>query len=215
MPSSMSFSLSSLYPPAPPSSKSRCYPCACFMMASWLFPLLASGPQPLRGKGRRKKQGGRGSSCCGAVVNEGTMRLQAQSLASLSGLRIWHCCELWCRLQTRLRYLYSSDQTPSLGTSICCRCGPRKRQKDKNKKTKTKQNKKPRKGWPPDQENQTFPKISSLLLLTSYWPELYHMVTPSCRGSGLHSLYIIPCLWGFSSFLSLGDVLPLPLQLDY
>ena len=25
----------------------------------------------------------------------GTMRLQVQSLATLSGLRIWHCCELW------------------------------------------------------------------------------------------------------------------------
>ena len=25
-------------------------------------------------------------------------------LALLSGLRIQHCCELWCRLQTRLRY---------------------------------------------------------------------------------------------------------------
>ena len=21
----------------------------------------------------------------------------------LSGLRIWHCCELWCRSQTRIR----------------------------------------------------------------------------------------------------------------
>ena len=34
--------------------------------------------------------------------NHATMRLQVQSLASLSGLRIWHCCELWCRLQARL-----------------------------------------------------------------------------------------------------------------
>jgi len=25
------------------------------------------------------------------------MRLWVQSLASLSALRIWHCCELWCR----------------------------------------------------------------------------------------------------------------------
>ena len=31
-------------------------------------------------------------------IQLGTMRLWAQSLASLSGLRIWHCCELWCRL---------------------------------------------------------------------------------------------------------------------
>ena len=54
----------------------------------------------------------------------------------LSGLKIWHCHELWCRLQLRLRSCiavavvqagsYSSDLTPSLGTSICCRCGPKK-----------------------------------------------------------------------------------------
>ena len=34
----------------------------------------------------------------------GTMRLWVQSLASLSGLRIWRCCELWCRSKTRLRF---------------------------------------------------------------------------------------------------------------
>ena len=28
-----------------------------------------------------------------------SMRMQVPSLASLSGLRIWHCRELWCRLQ--------------------------------------------------------------------------------------------------------------------
>ena len=33
----------------------------------------------------------------------GTMRMQIQSLALLSGLRIWSCGELWCGLQTRLR----------------------------------------------------------------------------------------------------------------
>ena len=31
-----------------------------------------------------------------------TMRLCVPSLASLSGLRIQHSCELWCRLQTWL-----------------------------------------------------------------------------------------------------------------
>ena len=35
-------------------------------------------------------------------IRLGTMRLQVQSLAFLSGLRIWRCCELWCRSQTRL-----------------------------------------------------------------------------------------------------------------
>ena len=32
-------------------------------------------------------------------IRLGTMRLQVQSLASLSRLRIWCCHELWCRLQ--------------------------------------------------------------------------------------------------------------------
>ena len=50
----------------------------------------------------------------------------------LSGLGIWHCRELWCRLQTRLRSHVavsvaqasncSSDLTPSLATSICPGC---------------------------------------------------------------------------------------------
>ena len=31
-----------------------------------------------------------------------TMKLQVRSLSLLSGLRIQHCRELWCRLQTRL-----------------------------------------------------------------------------------------------------------------
>ena len=30
------------------------------------------------------------------------MRTQVQSLTLLGGLRIWHCHELWCRLQTQL-----------------------------------------------------------------------------------------------------------------
>ena len=36
-------------------------------------------------------------------IRPGTMRLQVRSLASLSGLRIQHCCEPWRRSQTRLR----------------------------------------------------------------------------------------------------------------
>ena len=35
-------------------------------------------------------------------IRLGTKRLRVRSLASLSGLRIWHCCELWCRSQRRL-----------------------------------------------------------------------------------------------------------------
>ena len=60
------------------------------------------------------------------------MRTQVQSLALLSGLRIWLCCELWCRSQTWLRSGvavavakaggYSSNMTHGLGTSICPGC---------------------------------------------------------------------------------------------
>ena len=62
--------------------------------------------------------------------------MQVQSLASLSGLRIWRSRELRCRSQMRLgsriavavleARRYSSDSTPSLGTSICRECGPKK-----------------------------------------------------------------------------------------
>ena len=72
------------------------------------------------------------------------------SLASLSGLRIRRCHELQCRSQTQLRShiavavvqasSYSSDSTPSLGTSICLGCGPKKQsinQSTVKKKKKT------------------------------------------------------------------------------
>ena len=68
------------------------------------------------------------------------MRMQVLSLASLSRLRILCCHELWCRSQTPLSYyaamavVYagscSSDSTPSLGTSLCCGCSPKKTKKN-------------------------------------------------------------------------------------
>ena len=71
----------------------------------------------------------------------GSMRTRAQSLALLSGLRMWHCRELWCRLQTWMGSdfavavaqagSYSSDSAASLRASICWRAAP-KRQKKKN-----------------------------------------------------------------------------------
>ena len=71
----------------------------------------------------------------------GIMRLWVLYLASLSGSGIWRCQELWCRSQTQLKSdvavavagSYTSDLTPSLGTSICCTWGPKKT-KDKKKK---------------------------------------------------------------------------------
>ena len=67
------------------------------------------------------------------------MRLRIPSLALLNELRIWHCSELWCRLQRWLgsdvavavvhASSCSSNWTPSLGTSICRGCVTEKKKK--------------------------------------------------------------------------------------
>ena len=61
----------------------------------------------------------------------------------VKGLDLLNPDELWCRLQTWLgsriavavveARSYSSDWTPSLGTSTCCGCGPKKSNKKKRK----------------------------------------------------------------------------------
>ena len=73
-----------------------------------------------------------------------SMRMCVHSLALLRGLKIRHCQDLWCRLQTQLRSCIavavaeagscSPDSTPSLGTSICCKCGPKKQTNKQTKK---------------------------------------------------------------------------------
>ena len=63
-----------------------------------------------------------------------SMKMQVRSLALPSEIRIWLCHELQCRLQAWLGSCvavavassYSSNLTPSLGTSICHECGPKK-----------------------------------------------------------------------------------------
>ena len=70
-----------------------------------------------------------------------SIRMQVQTLASLSGLRIQHCCKLWCRLRAQLGSCiavaevwacgYSSKLTPSLGTLMCCKISPKKLKKKK------------------------------------------------------------------------------------
>ena len=74
------------------------------------------------------------------------MRIWVWTLDSLSELRIWCCCDLWCRSPSWLRSCVavavvqasscSSDLTPNLRTSTCCGCGPKKAgKKKKNKST--------------------------------------------------------------------------------
>ena len=70
--------------------------------------------------------------------------IRVRSPALLSGLRIWCCLELHCRSKTQLGSgvpvvqagSYSSDLAPSLETSICRRCGPKKRVKRKERLNK-------------------------------------------------------------------------------
>ena len=68
-------------------------------------------------------------------------------LAPLSGLGIRRCCELWCRLQTRLGSRVavavvragsgSSNSTASLGTSMCRRYGPKKKKRETKQRNLT------------------------------------------------------------------------------
>ena len=67
--------------------------------------------------------------------------MRVWSLTSLSGLEIWHCCELWSRspmwLGSHVAMVvaqacsYSTNSTPSLGTSICHRCSSKMCKKKK------------------------------------------------------------------------------------
>ena len=75
-----------------------------------------------------------------------SMRRKVQSLASISGLRIQHCHELWCRSQTQLGSCvavalaqasgYSSDLTPALGTSKHHGGSPKKKKMKRKKERK-------------------------------------------------------------------------------
>ena len=98
------------------------------------------------------------------------------SMASLTGLRIQHCYELWCESQTRLGSATavalaeagscSSDWTPSLGTSICRKCGP---EKCKNKqKTPQKQKQKEI-----NKENSSTKSLLSIKLFVDLIIQLY------------------------------------------
>ena len=75
-----------------------------------------------------------------------SMKMRVWSLTLLSGLRIWCCQELWYRLQMWLGCgvavavdgSCNSNWTPSLGTSICPGCGPKKQKAKKKKREREK-----------------------------------------------------------------------------
>ena len=69
------------------------------------------------------------------------MKMWVRSLASLSGLRIWHCRELWCRWQMQLRYgilwLWCRPETVALIRPLAWEphmlwCGPKKQNNNNN-----------------------------------------------------------------------------------
>ena len=72
-----------------------------------------------------------GSSRRGAAetIQLGTMRLRVRSLGLLSGLRIQHCCELWCRLSATAPIRPLAWEPP-----YAAGCGPKKDKKQTNKK---------------------------------------------------------------------------------
>ena len=91
---------------------------------------------PLHPKKRKSKNR---SSHCGAAEMNPTRNHEVPGLISGLAQWIWCCRELQCRLQMQLGSCvavavvqassYSSDLTPSLGTSICHGCGPKKTRK--------------------------------------------------------------------------------------
>ena len=109
-------------------------------MAQWVKDLALSvlwqGFDSWPGCSQKKKK--KSSSCDSADEEPHTvsLRTRVQSLASISGLRIWHCHKLWHRSWMRLGSgiavavvsagSCSSDSTPSLEISTCHRCGPKK-----------------------------------------------------------------------------------------
>ena len=75
---------------------------------TWCTDIMEKVAKPSQKKKKKKKKKKektkkkeKGSSCRGLQkqIWLASMRMQVWWLASLSGLRIWHFCELWCRSQ--------------------------------------------------------------------------------------------------------------------
>jgi len=140
------------------------------------------------------------------------LRMQVWSSASLSGLKIRRCPELWCRSQTRLGSgSYSSGST--LGTSICR--GWSWKEKKKNYCVKWENvNDSPlmasNKSWPSlsfRAKNESFPETTQLTLyavvlsphislqfsptFSSYLGPDYHSRISKSQGYGISSLHFI------------------------
>ena len=69
------------------------------------------------------------------------MRIRVRSLALVSGLRIWCCCELWCRLAAAARIQHIACELPYAMDAALKSQKKKKKPTKKQKKTPT--NKKP------------------------------------------------------------------------
>ena len=115
-------------------------PCPCASLLSHLPPLTEESPRKLcRSFDFWSSRGGTVGTNP-TIIHEDTSLIPALA----QGSRIQHCPERWCRSQTRLgsgipmavASDYCSNSTPSLGTSICCGCSPKKTKERKKKRKK-------------------------------------------------------------------------------
>ena len=72
------------------------------------------------------------------------MRLQVQSLASISGLRIQCCCELWCRLAATAPIRPLAWELP-YATGVAQEKAKRKKERERKRKKRKKEGRKERK----------------------------------------------------------------------
>ena len=116
-----------------------------------------------------------------------------EDVAMLIGWGIQHCCELWYRSQMRLgshvavavavvkASSYRFNLTPSLGTSICCWCSPKKAKK------KQQQQQQKKNSSVLNLKRMIIGNYSSGNILPSFF-------FPSLFSSALYSLPCLPCM---------------------
>ena len=118
-----------------------------FFLQSRIVSFKNLGAIPLKSN-HQEKQDSWSSHRGSAVMNPTSIHMdEVQSMPPLSRLRIQYCHELWRRSQTWLRFGIAvavtqagsccSDSIPSLGTSICCGCSPKKTKRKRKKKNRT------------------------------------------------------------------------------
>ena len=155
---------------------------------------------------------------CGAAETSLTvsMRMWVRALASLRGLVIRCCHELWCRSQAEFgsgiavavasASSCSSDLIPSLGTSICRGCGSKKKKQRENSIMRTAPNTRGNFSGP---AHPSPPPLSPTSIASRVSPVWLCVLLPLAPVSSfiwcfqivttapLHSVTFSPALWPF------------------